>query len=260
MQERMAELESLKRATPDSMDKEAEAFEARLSQQDKELVANAETKRLVQNFGKLQYGAALKDIEKLKPTPAVHQILQKRLLALKFRNQQGLEEELTPVRSSALGEWLQKNVIDKRLHLEDGMREIDKKLRANLGLAENKRLDPSADKALLETMLLLTISKNKPQLDVEFQRYRELVYNFRFYMFRCIYLSNALDPKLAKDEKKKEERYRRVVANIIKMEKDEQTADFGGNDVKRLYRELLEDDELLKKAYVAEGGSALIAN
>jgi hypothetical protein len=51
-----------------------------------------------------------------------------------------------------------------------------------------------------------------------------------------------------------------VVANIVKVEKDEKTADFGGNEVKRLYRELLEDDELLKKAYVDAGGTALIGN
>jgi hypothetical protein len=133
-------------------------------------------------------------------------------------------------------------------------------LRARLGINENQRLDPSADKALLETMLLLAVLRNKPQLDVEFQRYRELVYSFHFYKIRCVYISKSRNPTLTNDEKKKESEYRKVVANIVKVEKDQQTADFGGNEVKRLYRELLDDDDMLKKAYIAEGGTALVNN
>jgi hypothetical protein len=242
------------------MEKEAATLEARAGQQDKEFLASAAAKRSQQNFGKLHYDAALAEIEKLGPPPTAHLILQRRLLALKFRNQQALEEELAPVRSGPLGEWLLANVIDKRLHLEEGMRAIAVKLRSAHKLAENQRLEPSAEKALLETMLLLTFLKNKPQLDVELQRYREFVYTFHYYKIRCLYESRVRNPALSQDAKKKEQEFRKVAANIVKIEKDEQTADFGGNEVKRLYRELLEDDDLLKKAYIAEGGTALVAN
>jgi hypothetical protein len=93
---------------------------------------------------------------------------------------------------------------------------------------------------------------------VEFQRFRKIVYEFHYYYaIRCVYLSKARNANLAKDPAKKETEYRKVAAQIVKVEKDPQTADFGGEDVKKLYKELLDSDDLLRKCYGLEGGTAL---
>src|SRR5262249_24564726 len=76
MQERMAELESLKRATSETMEKEADALASRLNQADKEALTNSETKRQELRVDKLRYDLALKEIEKLNLPGVVQQILQ----------------------------------------------------------------------------------------------------------------------------------------------------------------------------------------
>ena len=220
----------------------------------------AETKQNEIRIQKMRCDLGLNELDKLGISPAVRQVLQKRLLAFKLKNPIGLEQELAPARASENGRWLQEQVIDKKVRLEEGMRDIAKRLRTSRGIKENQPLEASADQAILEATLLLDTMRNKPQLDAEFQRYRELVYTFHFYKIRCVYTSKVRNANLNKDEKKKAAEYRKVVANIVKVEKDEQTADFGGNEVKRLYRDLIDDDEMLKKAYVAEGGAALLNN
>ena len=94
--------------------------------------------------------------------------------------------------------------------------------------------------------------------DVQLQRVRQVVYEYHFYKIHCVYLSKARNTALAKDAKKKEEEFHKVAKNIIGVEKDPQTADFGGNEVKKLYKEMLDNDDLLMKAYRAEGGTALL--
>jgi tetratricopeptide (TPR) repeat protein len=258
MQNRAMELKTLGRAVPDTIEKDVDALAARLNQSDKEILSGAEVRRAEQRAVKLRYDLGLKELEKLGLPPIVHQIVQKRLLVAKLRNQPVLEQELTAARAGPEGKWLEEHLVGKKLHFEEGMREIARKIRESRGLKEDAHLDPSADQAVLETMWLLTVLQNKPKLDAEFQQYREVVYRYHFYKIRCVYLSKARNPILLKDEKRKEAEYRKVVANIVKMEKDPETADFGGNEVKKLYRELLDDDEMLKKAYVLEGGTSLL--
>ncbi len=94
--------------------------------------------------------------------------------------------------------------------------------------------------------------------EVQLQRVRQVVYEYHFYITRCVYLSKTKSAALAKDPKKKQEEYRKVAKNIVGVEKDAQTSDFGGNEVKKLYKELLDSDDLLMKAYRDEGGSALL--
>jgi hypothetical protein len=83
---------------------------------------------------------------------------------------------------------------------------------------------------------------------------RTTVFELRFYMIRCVYKSNLK----VKDEKLKETRMAQLAQRIAEMEKDEQTRDFGGLAVKRLYQEFIEDDDLLKKKYVEAKGAELL--
>ncbi|MFL5341103.1 MAG: hypothetical protein ACJ8F7_13230, partial [Gemmataceae bacterium] len=89
-------------------------------------------------------------------------------------------------------------------------------------------------------------------------RIREVVYEYRYYIVRCVLLSKQRSPALAKNPAKKEEEYHKLAKNLVATEKDPQSADFGGNEVKKLFKELVDSDDLLKKAYIAEGGHALL--
>ena len=73
-----------------------------------------------------------------------------------------------------------------------------------------------------------------------------------------MYLSKVRNATLAKDPKRRDEEFRKLAKRIVEVEKDKQTSDFGGDEVKRLYKDLLDGDDELKKAYVAEGGTALL--
>ena len=89
-------------------------------------------------------------------------------------------------------------------------------------------------------------------------RIREVVYEYRYYITRCVLLSKQHSAALAKDAKRKNEEYHKLAKSLVGLEKDRQSADFGGNEVKKLYKELLDSDDLLRKAYIAEGGSVLL--
>ena len=46
--------------------------------------------------------------------------------------------------------------------------------------------------------------------------------------------------------------------SIVKMENDPDTLDLGGADVKKLFQELIDTEEPLRKAYKAAGGKLLL--
>jgi hypothetical protein len=95
---------------------------------------------------------------------------------------------------------------------------------------------------------------SSPPKDAKEARIREAYYEVRFYMTRLIYKSQLK----VKDEKKKLAAIRTLADQIVDLEKNPKTADFGGANVKKLYEDWLEDEELMRKAYQAAGGKSLL--
>jgi len=83
---------------------------------------------------------------------------------------------------------------------------------------------------------------------------RTAYFEIRFYQYRLVYRSNLQNP----NQKVGLERIKGLAENIVKIEKDEYTKDFGGLSVQRLYEEWIESDEIIRKAYKEAGGVALI--
>ena len=63
-----------------------------------------------------------------------------------------------------------------------------------------------------------------------------------------------------KDAKKKEADIRKLADQIVDLEKDARTSDFGGGTVKKLYQDWLSDEPLIRKHYEAAKGKALLSS
>jgi hypothetical protein len=95
---------------------------------------------------------------------------------------------------------------------------------------------------------------NQPPKDDKEARLRAAYFEIRFYMFRLLY-KNAL---ALKDTKKRDGNIKRIAEQIVDLEKDARTADFGGANVKKLYQDWLEDEPVMRKAYEAARGRVLL--
>jgi hypothetical protein len=92
-------------------------------------------------------------------------------------------------------------------------------------------------------------------LKIKTQPLREAYWEFYFYEVRAVLKS---DVHRAKDSADKEQRLG-AIARAIKRLEDGQ-ADFGGNDLKRKYQQLVESEPVLKKKYLEAGGRRLYAD
>lgn len=95
--------------------------------------------------------------------------------------------------------------------------------------------------------------KNPPENDKE-TRTRAAYFEVRFYMTRLVFKSKL---KL-KDEKKRDADIKRLAEQLVELERDKRTADFGGDQVKKLYEDWLENEPLIRKAYVEAQGRDLL--
>jgi hypothetical protein len=93
-----------------------------------------------------------------------------------------------------------------------------------------------------------------PPKDERETRIRAAYYEVRFYQTRLVYKSKL---KL-KDQKKKEAGIKKLAEQVVEMEKDARTSDFGGAGVRKLFVEWLADEPEMRKAYEAAGGKALL--
>jgi hypothetical protein len=82
---------------------------------------------------------------------------------------------------------------------------------------------------------------------------RTAYFEIRFYQNRLIFKSNSksTSPKAQANLKS-------VAQNIVKLERDNATKDFGGLAIQRLYEEWIETDEVIRKAYKEAGGAVLL--
>jgi tetratricopeptide (TPR) repeat protein len=94
---------------------------------------------------------------------------------------------------------------------------------------------------------------NPPKDDRE-TRIRTAYYEVRFYMTRLVLMSKKNIP----DAARREAEIRKLATQIVEMEQDSRTADFGGAAVRKLYQDWLGDEPEMLKAYVAAGGKALL--
>lgn len=84
--------------------------------------------------------------------------------------------------------------------------------------------------------------------------FRTAYFEIRFYQYRLVYRSNLKNP----NQKIGAERISNLAENIVRLERDPVTKDFGGLAVQRLYEEWIESDEFIRKAYKEAGGAALL--
>jgi hypothetical protein len=82
---------------------------------------------------------------------------------------------------------------------------------------------------------------------------RTAYFEIKFYQNRVIYRSNVKGTS-----EKAKANVKAVAENIVRLERDDATKDFGGLSVQRLYEEWIESDEIIRAAYRAAGGAALL--
>src|SRR5262249_39799531 len=95
----------------------------------------------------------------------------------------------------------------------------------------------------------------KPANEKE-EKNRTAYFEIRFYQIRLVYKSKL---EIQKEETKGQE-IAKVAVSIVKMENDPLTLDMGGADVKKLFQELIDTEEPLRKAYKTAGGKLLLGD
>jgi hypothetical protein len=126
--------------------------------------------------------------------------------------------------------------------------------REKIFVLEDQELWGTARAKWLEMMQQFNKFTSPPKDNKE-ARVRTAFYESRFYLTRVLYNSNLKN----KDEGKKKANIRKLADQIVELEKDQRTADFGGESVKKLYQEWLDDEELIRKAYQDAGGKSLVS-
>ncbi|HEV3142352.1 MAG TPA: hypothetical protein VGZ47_00545, partial [Gemmataceae bacterium] len=118
----------------------------------------------------------------------------------------------------------------------------DKKLYRDAMAAWTQMQKPFADRLV-----------SKPANEKEVKN-RTAYFEIRFYQIRLVYKSKLDIQK----EDVKSQQIAKVAESIVKMENDPLTLDLGGADVKKLFQELIDTEEPLRKAYKAAGGKLLL--